>query len=54
MSKENTTLSIDGEVKKNFKIECTRNSNEMSEVVELMMKDYIHASISMHNDRKNG
>lgn len=54
MSKENTTLSIDKDVKKRFRIECIRNGVEMSETVEIMMSDYTDASIEMHKARSNG
>lgn len=52
MAKENTTFSIDGEVKMNFKIECIRNEAEMSDTVEKMMLDYISLSQEIHKANK--
>jgi hypothetical protein len=51
-----TTVTINKEVKQAFKIECIKNSVEMSETVEQMMRDYISASQELHairNDNKN-
>lgn len=52
MSKVNTTLSIDEDVKMSFKIETTRNRIEMSEAVERLMVDYIEISQKLHNERQ--
>ena len=52
-AKEATTLSINPKVKKDFKMECLRNDNEMSEVVENFMLTYIKLSKDMHDDLLN-
>lgn len=49
-NKVNTTLSFDKDLKKEFKLECIRNDNEMSTVLELLMKNYIQASRKMHSE----
>lgn len=52
--KENTTLSINKTIKKEFRIECLRNDVEMSETVEVMMSDYTEASKKMHKLNLDG
>ena len=52
MAKVNTTLSIDEEVKMDFKIETTRNRVDMSETVEQLMIDYVKVSKSLHAERE--
>lgn len=51
-NKTPTTLSIDRDIKSEFKIECLRNSVDMSEVVEGMMTDYTRISKELHDERK--
>lgn len=46
--KENTTFSIDSEVKKDFKMECIKNDAEMSATVEHLMSNYVSLSQEMH------
>lgn len=55
-SKVATTLTIDSEVKRDFKLECVLNEVEMSETVEGMMSDYVELSRQMRKQReeKNG
>lgn len=54
--KVNQTLSIDSDVKKDFKVECTLNGVDMSETVEQLMVDYTELSRSLRNERleRNG
>lgn len=51
--KVNTTLSIDSDIKKRFKVECTLNSVDMSETVEQLMSDYIELSTELRNERQS-
>lgn len=55
-SKVATTLTIDSEIKRDFKLECVLNEVEMSETVEGMMSDYVELSRQMRKQReeKNG
>lgn len=48
-----TTLTIDSEVKMDFKLECVKNGVEMSETVEHMMLDYVKVSREIHLINKN-
>lgn len=51
--KMNVTLSIDRNVKLDFKIENARNGAEMSTTVEEFMKNYIKASRELHAERES-
>ena len=46
-NKENSTFRLDKEIKKDFKIECAINGNDMSEAVESLMTNYINLSRKM-------
>ena len=48
-----TTLNIDKAVKKDFKTECAINEIDMSEMTEIMWKDYIKVSQELREDRSN-
>lgn len=48
IKKTPTTLTIREDVKMKFKVECIKNSVEMSETVEQMMSDYIKVSQEIH------
>lgn len=50
-NRKNVTISIDPRIHMEFKIECVRNSNEMSIVIENFMKNYISASKKLHMDK---
>jgi len=39
-----STFTIDKDVKKEFKMECTLNDVEMSDTIEFMMTHYVTAS----------
>lgn len=51
--KINVTLSIDRNVKLDFKIENARNSADMSATVEQFMKNYIKASKELNEERES-
>lgn len=48
-----TTLSIDEEVKKQFKMECLINENDMSTVIEEFMKSYTRMSKEMNSNKED-
>lgn len=56
MAKVNTTLSIDSEVKENFKIATIQNKVDMSETVEAFMERYVETTNNLRKQRedKNG
>lgn len=49
--RKNVTISVNSTVHRDFKIECIKNSNEMSVVIENFMKNYISASKKLHAER---
>lgn len=52
MGKIPTTLSIDENIKRDFKIECVENGVEMSEAVQSMMRDYVALSREIREAQK--
>lgn len=50
--RKNVTMSIDSGIHKDFKLECLKNDNEMSLMIENFMKNYISASRKLHAERK--
>jgi len=50
-NRKNVTISINHRIHMEFKMECVRNSNEMSIVIENFMKNYISASNKLHMDK---
>ena len=51
MARENTTLSIDAEVKKSFKIATIHNKVDMSETVEAFMQRYVETTNFLRKQR---
>jgi hypothetical protein len=51
MAKENTTLSIDSDIKLAFKIATTMNSVDMSETVENFMLSYSQNTDKLRRER---
>lgn len=49
MAKVNQTISIETEVKREFKAACSLDGNDMSETIEEFMKNYVELSKSMRN-----
>jgi len=50
IQRENTTFSIDPEVKMEFKVECAKNYVNMSIPIEEFMKNYVTASKSLRDE----
>ena len=52
MAKKQSTYSIDEDIRKSFKTECTINSVDMSETIEEFMRNYSTTSSRLREERK--
>lgn len=52
MARKTFTTTIEEDIQKNFKIECTKNEVKMNDILEAFMKSYVKGEFKIETEIK--